>query len=305
MVDDFGKYLKSEREMRGIPLEEIAESTKIQMCFLEALETNYYEAIPGEIFVRGFVHSYAKAIGADIEGILSEFDQTIGCIRKDKFLKEERDKNETYLRSLKFYRLMSVIAVILILGCVSFGVSNLFGVLDQESISSSEFTKNSSSDKAKKNDPILAEPLDEEKSIASSNISLGVVNTVSANSSAPFKKIGVAKKTEKQKDMEVVSKNDTTEGIESKNNSISMGALELTIRVKQESWFHLVIDGGSEKDFILPQGTGKTFRGESKFKITVGNSQGVQLALNGRILNLPKSENNVLRDFLIEPGNTG
>ena len=63
MVEDFGKYLRSEREMRGIPLEEIAESTKIQKQFLEALEKNYFEALPGEVFVRSFLQSYAKCAG--------------------------------------------------------------------------------------------------------------------------------------------------------------------------------------------------------------------------------------------------
>ena len=291
--------------MRGIPLEEIAESTKIQKRFLEALETNYYEAIPGEVFVRGFVHSYAKAIGADIEEILSEFDQTIGRIRKDKFLKEERDKNQTYLRSLKFYRLLSVIAVILLVGSIAFGVSKLIDILAHEPVATSELKNNSPSDKAKKNDQLLSQSLDVGKSFPSQNVALSNAKTAPTNSSESFKNIEVSTKSEKQKDMEVVSNNDIIQGLERNSDSVSTGALELTIRVKQESWFHLVIDGKSEKDFILPEGTGKTFRGERNFKITVGNSQGVQLALNGKILDLPESEKNVLRDFLIKPENAG
>ena len=120
MIEDFGKYLRSEREMRGIPLEEIAESTKIQKRFLEALETNYYEVLPGEIFVRGFVHSYAKAIGADIEEILGKFDETVGYKRKGEIQKGELGKNQTYLRNRKAYRFIGVIVIVLIFGGVGF-----------------------------------------------------------------------------------------------------------------------------------------------------------------------------------------
>ena len=38
MSEDFGSYLKHERELRGVPLDEIAQSTKISISFLRALE---------------------------------------------------------------------------------------------------------------------------------------------------------------------------------------------------------------------------------------------------------------------------
>ena len=72
MVENFGSYLRNERELRGIPLEEIADSTKINMRFLQALESNDYEKLPaGEVFIKGYIRSYAKTIGTNVDEILA------------------------------------------------------------------------------------------------------------------------------------------------------------------------------------------------------------------------------------------
>ncbi len=312
MIEDFGKHLRSEREMRGIPLEEIAQSTKIQKRFLEALETNNYEAIPGEVFVRGFVHSYAKAIGADIEEILEKFDETVGHKRKDEIQKGELGKNQAYLRNRKTYRFISVVVIVLIFGIVAFGVSKLIDVFDGPQVSSSEsevVVKPQISAALKRGDqelkPSKSISVDIKQSNSPANISAAIAEETPEPPISSTKNIEVVDETEKQKSLEVVNKNDTIETLESRTESKILKPLELTIRAKKESWFNLVIDDQEEQDFILPENTGKTFRGKLKFKITVGNREGVQLALNGKILNLPESEGNVLRDFLIEPGTSG
>lgn len=53
------------REERGIPLREISDQTRIQVRYLEAIETNDYKRLPGGIFNRSFVKAYAKYVGYD------------------------------------------------------------------------------------------------------------------------------------------------------------------------------------------------------------------------------------------------
>src|SRR5690242_314583 len=69
----FGERIKREREMRGISLEEIAESTKIGKRNLEALETEDFDKLPGGIFNKGFVRAYAKYLGLDEEQAVTDF----------------------------------------------------------------------------------------------------------------------------------------------------------------------------------------------------------------------------------------
>jgi cytoskeleton protein RodZ len=69
----FGERLKREREMRGVSLEEIAESTKIGKRHLQALETEDFDQLPGGIFNKGFVRAYSKYLGLDEEQAVTDF----------------------------------------------------------------------------------------------------------------------------------------------------------------------------------------------------------------------------------------
>ncbi len=70
---DFGENLRREREMRGITLQEISDTTKINVRFLEALETEDFPKLPGGIFTRSFVRAYANYLGLDQEQIMAEY----------------------------------------------------------------------------------------------------------------------------------------------------------------------------------------------------------------------------------------
>jgi cytoskeletal protein RodZ len=70
---DFGSELRQAREKRGVTLKQIAEATKISVRSLEALERNELSQLPGGIFTRAFVRSYALEVGLDPDRALREF----------------------------------------------------------------------------------------------------------------------------------------------------------------------------------------------------------------------------------------
>jgi cytoskeleton protein RodZ len=70
---DFGAKLREARERRGVSLRQIANATKIAVSVLEALERNDISRLPGGIFVRAFVRSYAIEVGLDPETTIQEF----------------------------------------------------------------------------------------------------------------------------------------------------------------------------------------------------------------------------------------
>lgn len=65
--------MKRLREQRGIALRDIADSTKLSVRTLEALERNDVGQLPGGIFSRGLVRAYAEQIGVDPEAAVKEF----------------------------------------------------------------------------------------------------------------------------------------------------------------------------------------------------------------------------------------
>lgn len=70
---DFGAKLRAARERKGISLRQIANKTKISIAALEALERNDISRLPGGIFSRAFVRSYAVEVGLDPESTIQEF----------------------------------------------------------------------------------------------------------------------------------------------------------------------------------------------------------------------------------------
>ncbi len=69
----FGDNLRRERELRGITLREIAEATKISLRFLQALEQDRIDVLPGGLFPRAFVRQYARHVGLDAEKLVAEY----------------------------------------------------------------------------------------------------------------------------------------------------------------------------------------------------------------------------------------
>ena len=72
----FGGELRSERERRGISIEQLCADTKVNQRFIEALEKGDYRALPGGVFRRGFVRAYLKATGLEEGEWLPRFDRS-------------------------------------------------------------------------------------------------------------------------------------------------------------------------------------------------------------------------------------
>lgn len=77
----FGERLKLERELREVSVEELTKATRISTRFLEALENEDWDRLPGGVFGHGFVRSIARYLGLDEESLLGEYD----LARAEKF----------------------------------------------------------------------------------------------------------------------------------------------------------------------------------------------------------------------------
>jgi cytoskeleton protein RodZ len=74
----FGESLKREREMRGVTLDEITAATRIATRFLQAIENEDWDQLPGGVFNRGFVRAMARYLGLDEENIVAEYTLAVG-----------------------------------------------------------------------------------------------------------------------------------------------------------------------------------------------------------------------------------
>ena len=72
-MESLGQWLKERREARSISLEEIAAATKIVPRYLEALENDRLDVMPGGFFIKGIIRTYAQAIGLDPDEVLGRY----------------------------------------------------------------------------------------------------------------------------------------------------------------------------------------------------------------------------------------
>src|SRR3954471_24201630 len=66
-------WLREGRAHRGMSLDDVAKVTKIQPRILERLETGRLDGLPAEVFVRGFVRSFARCVGLDEREALQRY----------------------------------------------------------------------------------------------------------------------------------------------------------------------------------------------------------------------------------------
>lgn len=72
-MSGFGDKFRTARELRGIDFSRITQETRISARFLRAIENEAFEELPGGLFNRGFVRTYAEAVGLDPDTMVEEY----------------------------------------------------------------------------------------------------------------------------------------------------------------------------------------------------------------------------------------
>jgi len=72
-----GQELKKAREERGIMLSDIAGATHISLRFLQAIENDSYDVLPGGVFNRAFVRKFARTVGFDEEQAVKLYEEQL------------------------------------------------------------------------------------------------------------------------------------------------------------------------------------------------------------------------------------
>ena len=67
-----GERLRSERLKRGLGLDRISQETKIPTRYLEAIEQEHFEKLPGQLFLISFVRQYARVLGLDEAELIAQ-----------------------------------------------------------------------------------------------------------------------------------------------------------------------------------------------------------------------------------------
>lgn len=128
-----GEKLQQAREARGITISEVAEQTRISALYLENIENNDYRNLPGGIFNKGFVKSYARYVGIDEQEALQDYSRLI--VEQQG---ENADEPKTYKPQVltderaSSSSLMTIIFAVVILGLMTWGILALVNYLQND-----------------------------------------------------------------------------------------------------------------------------------------------------------------------------
>lgn len=116
-----GEKLRKLREQYRMSYADIAKATRIQVKYLERLERGEYDQLPAEVYVRGFLRSYARYLGLDDDAFLKLYD-------KEKHIREhlgyeERETSPLQAPALQAFiitpRILVTLLLVLVLGGVA------------------------------------------------------------------------------------------------------------------------------------------------------------------------------------------
>lgn len=72
-MSGIGEQLRKAREAKGLSISDIEKATKIQSRYLEAIENNDFDKLPGDFYVRAFIRQYAQIVGLNGKELLSQY----------------------------------------------------------------------------------------------------------------------------------------------------------------------------------------------------------------------------------------
>src|SRR5690625_1771112 len=116
-----GEKLREAREANGFTLEDIQEKTKIQKRYLQAIEQENYEALPGKFYARAFIKEYAQIVGLNANLLLEELNEDDIQTESDhtiQYTRAERSKRVGSKSSVILSFLPTFIVILLIVGIV-------------------------------------------------------------------------------------------------------------------------------------------------------------------------------------------
>jgi cytoskeleton protein RodZ len=239
-----GDFLRQSRESQGIRLEEAARVTRIGRNYLSALETGMYATLPSPAYTRGFLRAYAAFLGLSGDEVVAMYEKSLAPepTHADPKIAAIRAAEAAITTPPRKGRWFVPVVLLALVVVAAF-------IFDDKSA-------------VREIPPSSAPP----KSAVQSPAPLLPVRS-SVRRAPP--------ETLKPHDM----KAETFGQIVAEPGS---KGLVLKLKVNQDSWLNITIDGAFSQHYDLKAGDLIEWKGERAFALDLGNSGGVEAELNGK-----------------------
>ncbi|MFC1824943.1 RodZ domain-containing protein [Thermodesulfobacteriota bacterium] len=279
-VSGVGSFLRTERERQGLSFDQVAQTTKLRRQFISALEDENWDDLPQPVFVRGFIRSYAQALGLDDSEALDLYKRVLPLESAiPKSLTEPKRRPGS----------LFLILILVILGGIAFIVYQRFGdspeqntpnrTTPREPAQSEESGKKdmppSSTTPAETTGSQDKDPKGLETAPASEpNISVsGPVRDTGTDEEKPEEPAAVIEYASEEN-----RSPETVPGPAAEEDD----SLVLQGHVTSRTWVRIYIDDQEPKEYIFQAGSKPQWKAKKGFNIVVGNASGIEFDFNGK-----------------------
>ncbi len=257
-----GEILKKERERQGLDLAAIAERTRIKLQYLQALERDDFDSLPGRFFARSFTTQYAEHLGVNNEQLQSELQRQIAPpdvfstagsgseaiqIGRDFYVDPLPEGSASAVSARK----LTASVVMLAAAIVACGA--IFWLWQRSQISSTL---------AESGKPAVSDPA-------------SIPETVSPPAAQPL----IPEVAPTPTPAPAVAEQAPASGFT--DPSTPSGRIKLAVTAKEQTWLRITVDGKVKVERVLMAGESSVTAGNENARILLGNAGGVDVQFNG------------------------
>jgi cytoskeleton protein RodZ len=270
-----GTILSAQRESLELTIQQVADKLNLTMHFVRCLESDSYDKLPGDVFVRGYIRTYANLLQLDapqVVAVYSEFTSKKRAHKEEaaikRYARRRNDKNRLW---------------IIVSGVAFVGVALALWYFNGGP-SVNEPVEEATMPESSINSMPLFTPVSSEISAAPASSEqtgdTALQNAVAAT--ADDQQIG----QEIGQEMQTTDEAGATSVTQSDDTLISLnwgGEDSVQLDFLGDSWVEIE-DRGSEQSHRELRTSGETLliHGTAPFSILLGNARAVTLTLNGR-----------------------
>jgi cytoskeleton protein RodZ len=273
----FGERLQREREMRGITLEEISESTKITSRCLRALEEEEFDKLPGGVFNKGFVRAYAAYLGLDEDKAVADFVAASGG-EKEQPLPDPPVPRAVVLgqraEEHANWRAVSLLAVLLaVTGVAAWKVGPLAYHGVSEVVEARRNTR-----------PAPVPTAASNEASATSSPAAEAITAPQVPAPAPKKAVVKARAVTVAANSPATLSSPAPHAVAPAKAPAPAATFLVEVHAVQDAWVQIVADGRLLSEGVLVAPAEKRVQAAKEVVIKTGNAAGVEVSFNGQPL---------------------
>ena len=260
-----GERLRNAREAKGASLRAVADLTRIRAVYLQALEEEQFDQLPGAVYARGFLRTYADALGLDADRLLDAYPGALeppppAPIGTAAEIPIQPAAPRSRLRIIATY-----VAVVLGAGLLAIGV---IGYLQLRQF----------------NEPVPPEATAPPESPGAEPPAMPPAPPAAAP--APPQG-GAADSGAKPAEPPVATPEAPPPPQPEPPQPAIIDGVSLEIRTQGTSWLRVTADGARVFQGLLHEGEARSWQARRRLTIRVGNAPAVQVSVNGRRVAAP------------------